>query len=290
MPNGYYSYQLVNSKLTKRFVKQWSVYITQPDSAWAGKHLSDLSALAKKYSWCEFFFKDSAGTYSFTATGDPINPATHKPYTVSQWLTLLKHNIDTVDAALPFSDHVINGLQDQTVDLYTPCVGMVEAAFGSMDNVLPTEAEWGRLFDQVWYAQQIGWTPWLYVKMKASYGSSMWDIWRSLCLPSAYLMDRNSLLYCQLGIEGAPPSWVTKEYKHPWYNPDIGRALPMADNWRDMRDPSGAYVKNYEHGCVIVNPTSAGVSITLDDASDPIAVDAFSGTILRERVVWEPVI
>lgn len=290
MPNSYYSYQLVNGKLVKRFIKQWSVYITQPDSAWAGKHLSDLAALIKKYPWCEFFFMDSAGTYSFTAAGTPVNPTTHKPYTVAQWLTMLKHNIDTWNTALPFTDHVLNGLQDQTVDLYTPQIGQVEAAFGSLHSKLPTEAEWGRLFDQVWHAQQVGWTPWLYVKMSAGYDTTVWNAFRDLCLPSAYLMDRSSLLYCQLGIEGAPPMWQTGEYKHPWYNPDIGMPLPIADDWRSLRDSSGAYVKHYEHGVVIVNPTTAGVSVTLDDASDPIAMDAQSGTILRERVVWEPIV
>jgi hypothetical protein len=291
-PEANYSHGLdTKGNIVRRFISRWNVYITQPDSAWATKHLADLQAMLVKYPWLEFFFMDSAGNYSYTASVDPIKPGTKTKYTMSEWLAMLKKNIDAWNAAVPLKHRVINGLQPETVDLYTPCVGQIEAAFGSLDGVLPTEAEWGRLFDQVWQAQAKQWTPWLFVKMRGVWGDDNWNRFRALTLPSAMLMDRGSLLYCILGIEGDPPSWVTGEYKHPWYNPDIGMPLPVSAVWTDMRTPSGAYLKPYDRGVVIVNPTTAGVRVDLPE-DNSVAVDAQSGTILRENTVttWEPVV
>lgn len=290
-PEANYSHQLDKTgAVIRRFNKQWGVYIMQPDSPWREKHLADLKAMLKKYPWLEFFFVDSAGNYSYTATGDPIKTGSNKTYTQAEWLAMLKFNLDYWAEQVPLKHRVINGLQKETVDLYTPCIGMVEAAFGPLDGVPPTEADWNRLFDLVWQAQAKGWTPWLYVKMRDAFDGPKWQMFRSLSLPSAYLMDRGSLLYLIAGIEHAPPSWQTGEYKHPWYKPNIGQPLPVSAVWQEMRTPSGAYMKLYERGAVIVNPTQAGVRVDLPGGGD-IAVGAYSGTIMRASTVttWQPI-
>lgn len=278
--------------LRRRWIERWKVYLMEPTSkTWINKHVADLKAIIAKYPSLDFFFHDSAGNYSFTADPGALRPGTKTLYTQAEWLQLLRLNLDNFASAVPRDFRVINGLQDVTVDLYTPCIGQIEAAFGSLDGVLPTQTEFNKLFDQVWYAQSKGWTPWLYVKMRAAFGTDTWDKFRSYCLPAAFLMDRGSLLYCQLAIEGGDPSWITGEYKHPWYKPDIGLPDPIGSDWRQsMLQPSGALVRLYERGAVLLNPTTAGVSVTMPDGT-AIPVDAQSGKIMQENTVttWVPV-
>ncbi len=284
LPEAEYSHKIGGSR---RFNKTWGVYIMQPDSAWRKRHQDELVALKSKYPWCSVFFKDSAGTYSYTAAGTPAKPPGFTVnYKVGEWIPLLSTSFNAWDAAVGYQYAMLNGLQPETVNVYTPAIGMIEAAFGPLDHVLPSEADWKTLANQTWDAQAKGWTPWLYVKMNTTYDSAEWKAFRNLSLPTALLLDQGSLLYCIGGKEGTAPGWSTGEYRHAGYNPDIGQPTGHTTVLNDLLDPSGAYVKMYDRGAVIVNPTLNGVSVDLPDGSTH-AVDRQSGVILRTHLVYD---
>jgi hypothetical protein len=190
--------------------------------------------------------------------------------------------MDYCNAALGYAYRCLNGLSlNDTMTQFTPCIGMIEAAFGPLDHTLPDPNAWKHVADTIWQSQGLGWTPWVYVKMNTTFDSKEWKAFRALTLATSMLLDRGSLLYCIGGKEGTPPAWSTGEYKHPWYKPNIGMpAQPSPRDYASYRDlTSGVYVKRYQKGAVLVNPAVKSANVNLDGQS--CLVPAQSGRLMR---------
>lgn len=288
LPEAEYSHHWTGSELRRKANLGYAkpIYIMQPSSAWRAKHQADLVALKKRYPWCSVFFKDTARA-AYDIGGAPVTPGSRATMTRTEWQQRSNADFQAWDAAVGYEHRMINGLAPDTMQTFTPSIGMVEAAFGPLDHTLPSYEAWQQLGNLAWDAQLRGWTPWLYAKMAASHGSAEWDRFRSLSLASAMLWDRGSLLYCIGGREGTPPGWATGEYTHPWYRPGFGapRSAPPA-SWHDYLRPSGVYAKRYQTGVVLVNPTMRGLAHTMGDGSTH-TVAAQSGVLMRrESDTW----
>ena len=270
----------------------WGVNIMQPDH-WRNTQTGVLKTIKNPNPGIQCWFRDSARA-SYNQGGIPVVPGSKTNYTDVQWWKLLGQNFAAWDSALSLDPaiQIINGLQTDTMNVWKPCIGMVEAAFGPLDHTLPTEAQWTQLADLTWSAQIAGWTPWLYVKMNADFGTAEWRAFTDYCVPASYILDRGSLLYNQGGKEGTPPAWKTGEFRNKWYTPQIGKPAfdPPAD-WRAMIDTeSGVLVKHYTAGAVLFNPHTDGRSVDLGGNNSPIQVDPQSGLILQMQVNFQPVL
>lgn len=265
------------------------IYIMQPDSPWRTKHRDDLLTLQRGSPWCSWFFKDTARA-SYDIGGAPVIPGTHLTDTRDRWERMEQANFAMWDAAVGYQLSCINGLTPDTLKNFSPCIGMVEAAWGLLDGTFPTEAAWEHLGDLAWQAQLAGWTPWLYAKLAVLHGTPFWDAARKFTVPSAMLWDAGSLLYLIGGREGTPPSYETKEYLHPCYHPAIGTPSRVPANWREYLRPEGTYVKGYTNGRVIVNPTPTTITTTLRDGTTH-TLDPQSGTIIRRTTTgWTTIL
>lgn len=256
------------------------VNIMQPTSPWVGHHQTELLGLKSKYGWLESFFKDTVRA-SYDIGGPPVKPGTSVEYTRAEWNGFLKVMIDKWDAAVGYSVKCINGLvAADTAKQLTPCIGMIEAAFGTLDHTLPSLSQWINMGDQIVGYQKGGWTPWVYVKMNTTFNSPEWLRTRRFTMASSYLWDQGSLLYCIGSKEQTPSAADTQEYLHPWYRPSIGKPGAVTD-WHQMLRPNGAYVRSFSSGRVIVNPTSEGIDVVLGDKSHH-AIPAQDAAIIRK--------
>lgn len=264
------------------------VFIMQPDSAWRQKHQADLQTLERAHPWCSWFFKDTARA-SYDIGGPPVIPGTHTPVSRDQWERLEQANFALWDASVGYQLACINGLATDTLAAFQPCVGMIEGAWGLLDETLPNSAAWSQLGDLAWSAQGGGWTPWLYAKLRNIDGAFA-DQARRLSVASAYLWDRGSLLYLFGGVEQSAPSWVTREYLRSCYRPAIGLPGAVPADWHSYVRPEGTYVKGYSSGRVIVNPTSTPITTRLRDGSAH-RVGATDATIIRRTSTgWETIL
>lgn len=278
------------SPATRKVDKVWNVNIMEPDQ-WRNTQTGVLRTIKNPNPGITVWFRDSARA-SYNQGGIPIIPGSKQAYTNVQWWTKLGQNFAAWDSALSLDPaiQIINGLQSDTGKIWKPCIGMVEAAFGPLDHKLPTEADWTKLADLTWQSQIDGWTPWLYVKMNADYGSPEWVSFNEYAIPASYILDRGSLLFCQGGKEGTPPGWKTGEFKNSWYTPKIGKpAFAPPSDWRAMIDTrSGVLVKHYTAGVVLFNPHTDGRSVDLGGNNSPIQVDPMSGQILQMQTNFVP--
>lgn len=284
LPEAMYSHKFDGSR---RVDATWNVYLMQQDSAWRKKHQDDLLALKAANPWSSLFIADSAAA-TYHQGGRPYKPGTTIAYSEWEWYALVKASLDQWRTSVAYPLDSLNGLHSYTVDQFSPTIGMMEACFRSLSGSLPTEAQWLSDAQLAWDAQGKGWQPWLFVKMKVLYTDPLWAAFRRLMAPTALLLDRGSLGYVQTSKEQMDPSWVTGEYKQACYRPGIGLPFSTVTALSNYQQQNGAYLKHYAAGAVIVNPTSSGVSVTLDDGSAH-PVDPQSGVILRQTVSWEVV-
>lgn len=293
LPESMYAHSWDGTHLNRKANRGYHppVNIMQPD-AWKTHDAQHLLALKAKYPLIEANFNDTSRA-AYDIGGHPVVPGTHTVEDRASWNARLKAKMDYCNDATGYAYRCLNGLAaSDTMTQFTPCIGMIEAAFGPLDHTLPNLSAWNNLAMTIWQSQVLGWTPWVYVKMNTTHNSAEWNAFRALSLPTAMLLDRGSLLYCIGGKEQTPPGWSTREYAHPWYNPGLG--LPMnapPQDYAAYLDKSGAYVKLYTGGAVLVNPSQAGVSVTLDGEQYP--VDAQSGKLMRRSttvsVTWQTI-
>ncbi len=261
----------------RKFDKTWNVYTAQPDSAfWRAYHLRQLQGAP---TWTQIFFSDSI-VLSYSQGGKAAKPPYFtENYTLAEWLALEQSSIDAW-AATTGKPFIVNGLSASSMPSLKPTIGMIENAFGSNTGVLPSSDKWLATVQLLRNAQAAGWTPWVYVKL---FNLSNIDAWRNLMVPTMLLADEGSLLFELGGAEGFDQPWVSKEYDHPIYQPDIG--LPTGT----MYLTSGMlWRRDFENGFVAVNIST--VPLTSDEG---VVVPPQSGGAWRKREVtttyWDAV-
>lgn len=273
LPEAGYAHQVGGAR---KYDTTWRVYTAQPDNAaWRAYHLKQLKALP---GWVQCVFSDSL-ILSYSQGGKPAKPSAFTlVYTLNEWLVMEGANVASWQAAtgMPF---IVNGLTAATMLALAPGLGMIENAFGSQTGKLPPPAVWSSTVTLIEQAQAKQWTPWVYVKLPA--GAS-WDAWRNLVVPTMLLIDNGSLLFELGGVEGSAQPWLTREYDHPIYQPNIG--LPAGPMY-----PVGvAWRRDFETGVVIVNP-----SLSSYTSPDGIVVAGQTGGAWRKRTVttttWDAV-
>ena len=274
LPETGYSHKLdATGQLVRRFDAHWNIYMAEPASqAWRDYHQKFIGTAITGHPGDTFLFTDSAGSGCYDqgiarASGEkgPIIPGGKTVYSKPQWFGQVKACLDQWQAAYPDKRFLVNGLTRDTVGVYTPTVGMVEATFGSIRGVLPSAASWLSTVNFLVSAQAQGWTPWVYIKLQ-SWDASLTDPWRNLCVPTMFLADMGSLLYGVGGKEGTAQAWEVAEYQHPWYSLDLG--VPL----EDMQTNGFVYYRHFTDGLVVVNPQTTvqnfspaeGGTITLD--------------------------
>jgi hypothetical protein len=283
-PESMYSHHFNGSRLVRKQNKNYQppVNIMQPDSAWKEHDISSLQAIVKKYPWINAFFNDTARA-AYDIGGAPVVPGTRTTDNRTAWYKRCAAKLDAVNAAIPMPYHCFNGLQSDTMAAYTPCIGMVEAAFGLLDHTFPSMNAFTDLANLVEEAQQAGFTPWIYVKMNEAWDTSFWRQARRFTLTASMILDQGSLLYCLGGKEGTPPSWYTSELKNPMYNPDIG--LPLdTDPWGTYLNADGVLVRTYEQGYVVCNPSTKGAIVKLAGGMS-FTIPPNDGKILQAKTI-----
>jgi hypothetical protein len=269
----------------RRVDSDWGVQCMEPtSSAWFAYKLSQLQK--NPGGWHDFDFGDSGGTFAFGQGGNhPLDPVTGKPYTQTQFLAAIAANVLEWErqTSRPI---LLNGLSRATIDLYgypAERVGMVENAFGSNKGVLPSFDAWQKNMALLGEAQDKGWTPWAFVKLKSD-DPAVHSAFRNLCVPSILLADKGSLLYSQSGDEGSDPAYVTGEWQNPLYSPDIGAPLHTETDYTgyEVAGSNGPmYVRHYEKGAVVVNPGHAEDALGYGRWGEGFYLPPQSGVILK---------
>lgn len=246
------------NRVYRRVDGTWHVFCMEPTNAvWFQKHLVDLHGIPGEIG----VFSDSGGAFAFSQGGNSPLMMNGKPWTLVGFLGAIADNVHSWSDQTAPRKWILNGLQHVTADLYDPrsfpgggLVGMIENAFNSGRGALPNVDQWMDDADLVMKAQAIGWTPWVYLKLRGL-TPEVATTWRRLMVPSMLLLDAGSLLFELAGSEGGPVAYVTKEYMAPVYRPDIGLPLSTETDLEAYLNPtSGLYGRKFERGNVIVNP------------------------------------
>jgi hypothetical protein len=230
----------------------WGVWILDPWGEWKAIHLRDIQNGG--FATADGVFNDSAGDFPYTQGGKPYRPTAYTSMIpVAEWrqgtADLLQYWMNNGGQEV----HCINGLNANSMKIYPPQIGMLENAFGSNQLGLPSSLVWHKNARIVCDAQGMGWTPWMFCKMRSK-DPAVWTRWRNYMTATTLLLDRGSLLFELGGMEGTTPPYTSKEWTNAAYSPNLGAPLETAADYMSYRQTDGTLVRKFQNGRVIVDP------------------------------------
>ena len=252
-PAAWYSH---NTKGQRRYDSHWNVYVMEPSNKdWIAFHTQEYVTACMGTN-VDGIFSDSASMFSFTQGGNDAAkpPGWTVKYTQAEWLNLLKANLDTWAGAIHPKALILNGLDQYSIHLYTPTVGLIEAAYNSKSNNLPDAVHWATYTQFLFDAQAAGWSPWVWIKLFGSDYSTSANKWRSMIVPTLAIADNGMLFYDISPSEGGSPCWDTQEYLNPIHSVDIGMPVDYVSALSSLL-VGQLYWRQYTKGWAVYNPT-----------------------------------
>lgn len=232
-------------------------------------------------------------------TAVPYNPATAKDFTMADYLTWVWGVGDAVRAASIFvmSNGLVNGGSYEQIGKTSvgtkslanhadiPYAEIWLRTPGTAKDGFPTESRWLRevqmLIDANLAGTQIAvGTKYWRSASQDGLTTDQWNAqvkqWRRFCLATALLGQRNGLTLVEFSPLESQAAWVEDNATDPWYALDLGAPLaqPTTPGKKD-----GYYRLRYTDGLVMVNPTTAAVTVSASpdgrtylsaDTGDPV--------------------
>jgi hypothetical protein len=245
------------------------------------------------YSGYDGCILDMLGTAPLGAnygTGLPVNPHTGEIWTDDEWWAATSSLAETIEDAVGPAKVYGNGLGSGTEyyagsrQLLTKLDGGMAESFiragSSSLTKYRSESKWRRDVDMLANAAARGRSIIVTTKTWVSGTKAQKDAWHRFALASFLLGDGGtgkSLFVFLADRPGDATAW------HPYWDTDLG--LPLGSYYQD----GGVYVRDFERGKVVVNPTGSrlthalgGSYSTLDGATVSVVnLDAHRAAILR---------
>jgi len=243
---------------------------------------------ATHYDGC---FLDNLGQGSLSVgyvTASPVNPATGKAWAPAAWMTATSQLAASVQAAHPSAVMVANGLGRGAIfsgrDGTAPLLSTVAGAMSEIWLRTPTdpashyrsEADWKADVDMLAAGGRVLVTPKLWVRATAA---------------QAYAWHKYALASFLLGNSGR--SFFTFTSSQTWGGLAGDSAMDRVDIGQPTgayRQLSGAYVRTYSGGVVLVNPNNGVVDVPLPQGqyrdldgrsiSRSVRLNSHEGTVL----------
>jgi hypothetical protein len=242
-------------------------YLMDPTNpAWVADRVQTCGRLlrASHYDGCLLDVVGTAPVHPWYVTGVPIDPTTSQPWTAAAWLQATTDLAAAVKAGNESAMVIGNGLGDGTrfFDPSTPSRSVLtgidggiaeawlRAASGSIDR-FPTAAAWKKSLDML---QATDKRVFVQTKLWTSGTQEQKRDWHRFALAS-FLLGNGGHAYFSFS-ESRTTSGVAPDELAA--RTDIG--LPVAPY--DRAD--GVYQRPYTRGLVLVNPTTATVTVPLD--------------------------
>jgi hypothetical protein len=267
-PDAWYSHTAGGAKITS---KGYGNYLMNPASpGWINQVVQTCIAY-KSDSGYDGCLLDMLGTGPLMPgydSGLPVNPATGSVWTNSQWLAATSHLAATVRSAIAPAPLAGNGIQNgssyfnggaPSSQLFSGVdVGMAETWIRSAHQGIdgwPTEARWKSNVDAIVDAGAHGHSIVAITKCWTSGTDAQKDKWHRFALASFLLgNDGHSDFYFSYSASSDAAA------DNAMWHIALGRPLGT------YAKVGGAYLRDFVAGKVVVNPTTASVSIPLGGA------------------------
>jgi hypothetical protein len=235
---------------------------------WAANVASACSAAVKQqgYDGCTLTNLGVAPLQSGWLTGPPVNPATGKPFTTSQWLAETSALAANTTSAVTPHPVVAEGLQDgpSYFDTTAPSSQLLQGAAGGIGeqwlkvreapaSQFPTVAVWLQNVNALVGAGQKGRSVIAVTKMWGQGTQAEVDAWHRYALAS-FLLGTNGGSYFSFSTS---PTWPAALADSPWEHPDLG--TPTGS----YTVSGNAYTRSFSHGLVAVNPGTGSATVTV---------------------------
>lgn len=236
-------------------------------SGWAQSRITDCTnALAfSGYDGCYFDMLGSGLLFPGYLSSLPINPATGQAWTHAEWIARTAQMIAGFRAALPVPV-IGNGLNNgrrywANPGGSRPLVQSGKVIVAECYNRLPTEdpnaiiafSRWKQDLDMITDAEANGGAVLAEAKVEVAATQAQIDRWHKFSLASFLLATNGQSSYLFVTLD--PNSHY---YDDPWARPNLG--APTSSYYVD---PSGAYVRDFATGKVVVNPNATPLTISL---------------------------
>lgn len=291
-----YSWYARNGSGGKIRSTTFGTYLMNPKSSgWRDDRLAECrsSLAASHYDGCFLDSLGPTGVNGEAVSSMPINPSTHKAYTRKAWLTATETVASRVQSAMSPTPTLMNGLVDGPGYFNTsgPTETLLNGATGGMSEAFIRSASSG----VTKYKGEDGWkndVDMLADTGRRSTGNIAFAVTKVWCKATASQI--NSLHRYALGsfLLGYRPGHAYFQFRsdHDFTTTtsyeDVVLGSPTSSYFR----VNGLYVRTFQYGKVIVNPTTSSHSLSLSRRykdlsgifhSNSISLGAHSAQILK---------
>jgi hypothetical protein len=265
----YPSSYLAHDSAGNRVVSTYGNYIADiSNSGWVQSRINDCKrALSLSgYDGCFYDMLGSGLLYPGYLKSLPINPSTGVAWTHSEWIARTSQMIQLFRQALPGVPIIGNGVDSGSHYFANPggskpLAQAVRTIVAECYVRLPAEApnvllgfsRWKADLDMVTDAEANGDSILAESKVEVSATQAQIDRWHKLSLATFLLSTNGSSKYLFVTLDP-----TTHYSDDPWTHAPIGAA-----SGGYYVDPTGAYVRDFATGKVIVNPTTRSITLPL---------------------------
>lgn len=266
----------------------WGGYLINPSLPGVRQWQAEYARAQQAAGWTAVYM-DAMGSMAFYGfPGVPVNPATKRPFTLSEWLTATTGLAAAVDAAVTIPV-LVNGYNGGTPYVKNTHVlataaqgGVFEGCFRDATDGIsawPTMTEWTNQLDALDDVESKGRMALCMTKVWTSGTSAQLAQWNTFTLASFLLAkgSKSFFMFMSSKTQDAMSSWNAAP---PAIGAPLGRRAQQGNAW----------VRKFANGMVAVNPgtgtekvalggtyaTSAGTSVT------SVTLGAHEGVILTK--------
>jgi Hypothetical glycosyl hydrolase family 15 len=293
LPSSWYARSGSGAKIRS---EEFSTYLMNPKSSgWRDDRLAECRRKlnASHYDGCFLDSLGPTGVNGDSVTAVPINPSTNRTYTRREWLTATEVVSERVRSAIAPTPVLMNGLVDGPGYFHDsgPTEALLNGAVGGMSEAFIRPARSG----SSWYKNESGWKQ--DVDMLSDVGQrssggialAITKVWTSATATQIASLHRYALASFLLGYRpghGYFQFRTDHQLTRDWTYEDVVLGQPTSSYNR----VNGLYVRSFEHGRVVVNPTGSSHSLSLSRRyldlsgtyrSGAISLGSHSAQILR---------
>jgi hypothetical protein len=281
----------------ERIVNEWELHLVDPASPEVRAWRAEQAKETERQGW-DAVYLDALGLYGLLdSSSRPVDPRTGEAFTADSWIEatagLAKSIGDAVDIPV-----IGNGLRDGRnyyghmpdgrfggTRMLVPSIdgGVFETCFrwakAPVDAFPPIE-HWQEQLDALADMESRGKSGLCLTKVWTRASNAERQQWHDFALASLLLVSHSRSYFLFQARQGEPAT--TR-----WPGDDVDLGAPQDE--MDQRD--GAYVRRFENGLVVVNPSRSDIHVGLDgsyrtrdgdEAFSSVAVPAHTGLILLD--------
>jgi Hypothetical glycosyl hydrolase family 15 len=265
-PASWYAHDAHGNRIRSR---NFGFYLMDPTNPlWPVQDAKNCTALiaASKYSGCLLDTMGEAPIIPGYCTGLPIDRATGKVFTASQWITATSHVASTVKAANPTYAVLPNGLENGARYYLAggPTKPLLVAAGMAMAeiwlrsptvsvNQYPSVSLWQQDVNMLVDAEAHGWTIATTTKLWTRASTAQQDAWHKFTLATFLLGAGGHCAYSFSTASSSAALSATSAWDHVAIGAPTGAYSVLG----------GVYKRIFSNGVVVVNPGDTAVTINL---------------------------